>query len=126
MLLHEYQEDIRSIIGRYTRAGLVLSSDTGCDFRTEKIGIIRGRVDFIDESTLYFMEYLDLRYGREILTYSIHYQSKEGALIFRYDNAEHKPKMATREHKHLPNGLAVSCRPPEFEDIFNEIIDLFM
>jgi len=123
MLLHEYLERIRSIITQYNRADLILASDLGVDLRTEKIGIIRGRIDFIDESTLYVMEYLDLRYGVEKLTYSVHYQNREGGLIFRYDNARHKPQLDSREHKHLPEGLTISSKPPEFEDVLYEIID---
>lgn len=91
MLLHEYLDGIQSIIEGYSRARLILASDVSSDFRTEKIGIIRGTIDFIDESSLHFTEYLDLRYGIEKLTYSFHYQDRDGKLICRYDNARHKP-----------------------------------
>jgi len=123
MLLHEYLERIRSIIAQYNRADLVLASDLGVDLRSAKIGIIRSRIDFIDESTLYVMEYLDLRYGVGKFTYSVHYQNKDGGLIFRYDNANHKPQLDSREHKHLPAGLIIPSKPPEFEDVLYEISD---
>ena len=123
MLLHEYLDRIRSIIAQYNLADLILASDLGVDLRSEKIGIVHGRIDFIDESTLHFMEYLDLRYGVRKLTYSVHYQDREGGLIFRYDNARHKPQLDCREHKHLPAGLIIPSDPPEFEDVMYEISD---
>jgi hypothetical protein len=121
MLLHEYLEHIRSVIDGY--ADLILASDAGADFRTDKIGIIRGRIDFFDESTAHFMEYLDLRYGVEKLSYSIHYQNRAGELVFRYDNASHKPKLDFQDHKHLPNGQTIPAKLPEFEDVLIEIVD---
>ncbi|MGE0087770.1 MAG: hypothetical protein AB7S75_25445 [Desulfococcaceae bacterium] len=42
--------------------GFILSSDMNSDFRGEKIGLIKGFVVFIDGSTLFFKEYVDLRY----------------------------------------------------------------
>ena len=104
MLLHEYLDGIQSILEGYSRANLILASNVSIDFRTEKIGIIRGTIDFIDESSLHFTEYLDLRYRTEKLTYSFHYQEKDGKLIFRYDNARHKPALESENHKHLSDG----------------------
>jgi len=78
MLLHEYFDAIQSIIKGYSRANLILASEINIDFRTDKIGIIQGSIDFIDESSLHFTEYLDLRYGIDKLTYSFHYQERNG------------------------------------------------
>lgn len=126
MLLHEYLDGIQSIIEGYSRASLILASDVSSDFRTEKIGIIRGTIDFIDESSLHFTEYLDLRYGIEKLTYSFHYQDRDGKLIFRYDNANHKPALDSEDHKHLPDGHTISSQEPEVKNVFNEIMDLLL
>jgi hypothetical protein len=126
MLLHEYLDGIQSIIEGYSRASLILASDVSSDFRTEKIGIIRGTIDFIDESSLHFTEYLDLRYGIEKLTYSFHYQDRYGNLIFRYDNARHKPALDSEDHKHLPDGHTISSHEPEVKNVFTEIMDLLL
>ncbi|PIP05236.1 MAG: hypothetical protein CO012_04450 [Syntrophobacterales bacterium CG_4_8_14_3_um_filter_49_14] len=123
MLLREYLDHILSIIKKYSIANLILASDIRNDFRTEKVGIIRGRIDFINESTLYFTEYLDLRYGVEKLSYSFHYQNRDGNLIFRYDNAGHKPELECRDHKHLSDGHTVPFHTPEFKYIFDEITE---
>jgi len=89
----------------------------------KKIGIIRGTIDFIDESSLHFTEYLDLRYGTEKLTYSFHYQERDGKLIFRYDNARHKPALDCEDHKHLSDGNAIPSQEPEIKSVFVEIMD---
>jgi hypothetical protein len=123
MLLHEYLDGIQSIIEGYSRGSLILASDISTDFRTEKIGIIRGKIDFIDESSFYFTEYLDLRYGTEKLTYSYHYQGRDGKLIFRYDNARHKPALDCEDHKHLPDGSAIPSQEPAIKSVFIESID---
>lgn len=126
MLLHEYLDHILSIIQKYSIANLILASDIINDFRTEKIGVVRGRIDFINESTLYFTEYLDLRYGIEKLSYSFHYQNRGGKLIFRYDNARHKPEVECRDHKHLSDGRTVPFHTPEFKHIFEEITEYLL
>ena len=123
MLLHEYLDGIQSAIERYSLAELILTTDISSDFRTEKVGIIRGKMAFIDESALHFTEYLDLRYGIDRLTYSYHYQDKDGSLVFRYDNAKHKPALDCQDHKHLSGGGAVPSPPPEFKDILAEITE---
>jgi cellulose synthase/poly-beta-1,6-N-acetylglucosamine synthase-like glycosyltransferase len=78
----------------------------------KKIGLIKGTISFLDESKLFFTEYLDLRYKIEKLTYSFHYQSKKGELIFRYDNARHKPDLKFREHKHIKASV-IQCDSPK-------------
>ena len=91
MLLNEYLFDLIKAINEYSKSGYILTSGLNIDARSEKIGLIKGSVIFINGSKLIFTEYLDLRYKIEKLTYSFHYQEKDGNLIFRYDNAVHRP-----------------------------------
>src|SRR3989304_2325361 len=91
--------------------------------QTEKIGIIKGTITFLDNSCLFFTEYLDVRYQIEKLTYSFHYQQKDGTLIFRYDNAYHKPRLSFTSHKHLPSGEIIQSDIPELNDIFEEVME---
>ena len=76
MLLTEYLSDVTKVIDEYSRTGLILLSKLKTDARTEKIGLIKGNFVFINESRLFFTEYLDLRYKIEKLAYSFHYQDK--------------------------------------------------
>ena len=121
MLLTEYLSGLTKDIDEYARTGLVLTSEVSADTRTEKIGLIKGAIVFLDESKLFFTEYLDLRYKIEKLAYSFHYQNKKGDLIFRYDNARHKPELKYREHKHI-KGSVIQCDPPDLRSVLEEIV----
>jgi len=43
--------------------GLLVHSELTADMRTEQIGLLKGILTFFDGSTLFFKEYLDLRYS---------------------------------------------------------------
>ena len=122
MLLTEYFARIVRDIEEYSKNNLIIDSDLHIDCRTEKIGIIKGTVTFLDNSCLFFTEYLDVKYKIEKLTYSFHYQQKDGTLIFRYDNAQHKPRLGFAAHKHLPSGEIIQSDIPELNDVFEEIM----
>ncbi len=122
MSLTEYFSDISIIIDEYSKTNLITSSEVITDFRSEKTGIIKGKVTFIDDSSLHFTEYLDARNGTEKLSYSFHYQRQDGELIFRYDNARHRPQLIFAYHKHLPNGEIIDSEIPEFKQVLEEAI----
>jgi hypothetical protein len=121
MLLPDYFAEITAVIADYSKTGLIISSDINVDSRTEKLGLIKGALVFIDYSTLFIMEYVDVRYKIEKLSYAYHYQDKESSLIFRYDNAVHKPKLDFIEHKHTGE-KTISAGVPEIADILEEIL----
>lgn len=62
MFLSEYSSECTKTIDEYAKSGIILSSEVESDFRTDKIGLIKGKIIFIDDSKLFFTEYLDLRY----------------------------------------------------------------
>lgn len=126
MLLTEYFARIVKVIEEYSKTHLITDSGLSIDCRTEKIGIIKGRLTFIDYSRLFFTEYLDLRYKVEKLTYTFHYQQKDGELIFRYDNANHKPQLKFTSHKHLSTGELIQSGIPELSGIFEEVMNYFL
>ena len=53
--------------------------------------------------------------------YSYHYQDTTHQLIFRYDNARHKPPLTSPEHKYLPEEVMASPAP-SLADVLIEII----
>lgn len=122
MLLSEYLHEITEIVGELTKTGLILSSGLTADFRTKKIGLIKGVFSFTDDSKLYFKEYVDLRYKIEKETYSFHYQDRHGSLIFRYDNAYHMPSLGFADHKHIGEQI-VQAEIPNLGEILEEIIN---
>ncbi|PIV23732.1 MAG: hypothetical protein COZ69_09835 [Deltaproteobacteria bacterium CG_4_8_14_3_um_filter_45_9] len=121
MFLAEYLSVFTAQVDQYSRTALITSSEIKADFRTEKIGVIRGIIEFIDESKLFLTEYIDFRYKLEKLTYAYHYQDKNGQLIFRYDNAVHKPRLDFKDHKHLKDKV-ISCHIPELRQVLEEIL----
>lgn len=125
MLLTEYLQDFTKAIDEYSITGCIITSELKIDARTEKIGLIKATIVFSDDSKLFATEYIDLRYKFEKLTYSFHYQDKNGSLIFRYDNAAHKPILSFKNHKHL-KGAIFQTDVPELRDVLEEIISNFM
>ena len=126
MLLTEYLSGILKLIEQYSKTNLIISSELNNDFRTEQLGLIKGKIIFADESTLYFTEYLDLKERVEKLTYSFHYQQQSGALIFRYDNAWHKPKLPFENHRHWANGKIAKSKIPELAEVLEEIMEYLL
>ncbi|MFZ1757037.1 MAG: DUF6516 family protein [Caldilineaceae bacterium] len=82
-----------------------------------------GRVRFYNLSILNILEVVVPGDRRSIdkIRYAFHYQSAEGTLIFRYDNAPHHPDLSTfPAHKHTPDGV-IAADAPDLADILREI-----
>ncbi len=125
MLLPEYLQDAVKIIDDYSKTGFIITSEVRIDLRTEKIGVIKSTIVFSDDSRLFATEYVDLRYKIEKLSYSFHFQDKDGNLIFRYDNASHKPEPGFKNHKHF-KGIISQADVPELRNVLEEIISNFL
>ena len=125
MLLTEYLQDFTKAIDEYSETGYIITSELKIDVRTEKIGLIRANIIFNDDSKLFVTEYMDLRYKFEKLTYSFHYQDKDGRLVFRFDNAVHRPILSFKNHKHF-KGVIHQSDIPELRNVLEEIISNFI
>ena len=126
MLLSEYQAQLTAIIGRYAQSDLIISSELSVDARTPKMGVIKGTLGFVEGVRLFFTEYVDTRYRLEKLTYSYHCQDAADRLLFRYDNAAHKPALAFPCHKHLPSGAIIEAEVPDLAAILDEVLEQFV
>lgn len=127
MFVKDYLSVFLESINEYSLSGCVMTSEIVSDFRSDKIGLIRGKIVFIDDSALFFKEYLDLRYKIDKKAYSFHYQDKDSNLLFRYDNALHKPSLEFNDHKHIGDTIIESEVPnisSILEEIANEYISL--
>jgi len=97
LLLNKYFEEIDELL----KNPLILSINLKKDHRSSYVGLLSGEILFINNSTLYFMEYLEVNDFIEKKTYRYHYQDGSGNLIFRYDNAPHHKEIVTfPHHKH--------------------------
>jgi hypothetical protein len=85
-------------------------------------GFLAGILFFADSAELHFREYLDLTAPEPRQMYAYHFQAADGQLIFRYDNAVHRPPLSAREHKHTPEGMMVIL-PPTLEQVIDEILN---
>lgn len=61
MLLSEYVSEIVEILDTYAKANLIADSDVHTDFRTEKIGLVKGSITFINNSKNILMSGIRLK-----------------------------------------------------------------
>ncbi|WP_373478409.1 DUF6516 family protein [Geminocystis sp.] len=121
MLLNNYQANYQAIIQKYVTGGWILSFTFSVNTKSSYLGFIQGKLDFIDGSFLFFKKYIDLQEFVNKFSYSFHYQDSENNLIFRYDNAKHKPDLGYRDHKHINNNV-IPSKIPDIEQVILEII----
>jgi hypothetical protein len=121
MLLNNYQVNIISTIQENVNDGWILSFTFSVDPRSDYVGFIQGSLEFLNSSRLFFKEYVDLQESIEKLSYSFHYQDPDNNLIFRYDNANHKPRLDYIDHKHIKDKI-IPSETPDIEQVILEII----
>ena len=66
-------------------------------------GFIRGKLQFLDESNLYWREFVDVELTIDRLMYVYQYMDSSDKLVFRYDNSGHHRKLNLSTyplHKH--------------------------
>lgn len=125
MLLSDYQSNLQAIINQYTNEDIILSYDISVENRSAYLAFIQGKLNFLDGSVLFFKEYIDLQKYVDKLAYSFHYQDVNNNLIFRYDNAKHKPALGFIDHKHI-KGKIISSKIPSLDQIIWEIITEYL
>jgi hypothetical protein len=119
----EYLRRIQNVLNEVIAAGQAVMLQFQADQRSITRGFIAGILLFMDDTELHFREYLDLNALEPRQMYAYHYQSADGRLIFRYDNAVHRPPLAGREHKHTPDVIIVTPSPtPTLEQVIDEIL----
>jgi Family of unknown function (DUF6516) len=80
-------------------------------------------VQFLDRSEIHFREYLDeANQVIEKVMYTYHYQDATNKLIFRYDNAAHRPTLSTATHRHDASGTRPS-ESPDLQGVLAEIAE---
>ena len=121
-MIDEYFDQVRDLLNR---SSVVRSQDIQFDKRTSTKGYIRGNVYFKDNSMLHFREFVNISDGIDRFVYAYYYQDKNGAMVFRYDNAPHFPQLPTApHHKHITDDTVVASSPPDLESILGEIASL--
>jgi len=91
--------------------------------RSSVRGFIDGALHFHEGSQLIFREFLDTTRDNPRLIYTYHYQNATQELIFRYDNAAHRPALTQPTHKHSPDGIETAS-PPTLAGVLDEILQI--
>ena len=88
-MIDEYIRAIEDAIASFGDS--VRSSNIFNDEREAEIVFLRCEIKFVDDSSLHFREFVQLKQGQppNRYKYAFHYQSAEGTMLFRYDNARH-------------------------------------
>jgi hypothetical protein len=122
MSLHNYLESFRQAIEKIEDYGYTESIEIREELRPNKQAVIKAKIVFIDRSVLHIREYIDAKYTVEKVSYAHQYQDKDGDLVFRYDNAVHRPALGFKEHKHTKDGAIVNASLPDVSDIMDEVV----
>jgi hypothetical protein len=120
---HEYAKRINILIDSLLFSTQATLTNLQIDQRSMVRGFVVGVLTFNDDSELHFREFIDLTNIEPRLMYAYHYQDVDKKLIFRYDNAPHKPALAQPEHKHTSEGVILSSAP-SLVDVIDEIMNL--
>ncbi|MBI1928092.1 hypothetical protein HYR99_28090 [Candidatus Poribacteria bacterium] len=117
----EYAHFITDALNAVVATGQAKLVNLQIDQRSMLRGFISGRLLFDDNSELHFREFVDLALSEPRLMYAYHYQDANKGLIFRYDNAPHRPPLSQAEHEHTPAGIILSL-PPTLVQIIDQIL----
>ena len=122
MSLHDYLELFRKAVEKIEDYGYTETIEVREEIRPNKQAVINAKIVLIDGSVLHIKEYIDAKYTIQKVSYAYQYQEKDGELIFRYDNAVHRPGLGFKEHKHTRDGGIVGASLPEVSDILDEVV----
>ena len=117
----EYSQQFAELLNTLVTIGQVSTFDLQVDQRSTLRGFIKGQAIFINGSELHFREFLDTTLLEPKTMYAYHYQNAERQLIFRYDNAIHRPPLSQQDHKHTPDGIILTLAPT-MQQVLDEIL----
>jgi hypothetical protein len=118
----EYARAVSDVIMEVVGTGQARLVNLQIDQRSTLRGYIAGIMAFANDSQLHFREFIDTTQTECRIMYVYHYQDASNTLIFRYDNALHRPPLAQREHKHTPTEIQLKT-PPTLAQVIDEILN---
>ncbi|MCK4823233.1 hypothetical protein KA005_46180 [bacterium] len=122
MSLRDYSAALRCAVEKLENYGFTEAIDIKEETRAGKQAIVEIQVTLVDGSVIHIKEYIDAKYRIEKLRYAYQYQDRDGGLIFRYDNAAHKPALGFKEHKHTSTGEVIKAASPDIQVLIDEVI----
>jgi Family of unknown function (DUF6516) len=101
---------------------VIKSQDIHTEKRTTTEGFLRGDVLYKDGSHLHFRELVTTDPSVQLISYTYHYMSADGTLIFRYDDSDHFPNLPTApHHKHIGQNDVIASSVPDLKSAVEEI-----
>ncbi|MBN1106175.1 MAG: hypothetical protein JXL84_22395 [Deltaproteobacteria bacterium] len=117
----EYARAITDRLHTILHSGQARSLHLDVDQRSILQGVISGQLTFEDHSELHFREFIDTSQREPKLSFAYHYQGAQKALIFRYDNAAHRPSLLRHTHKHTPVNV-IDCPASTLAEVIDEVL----
>ena len=104
--------------------GLATQIDISEEVRLSSQAVLNVAVQLVDATDLYIRLFLATQKGTiQLLSYAYQYQHADGSLIFRYDNAKHRPELGFDGHKHRADGTIIPAEPPTLQALVEEVVD---
>jgi hypothetical protein len=116
----DYAGRIQAVINELIATGEAHLLELEVDARSQLRGHISGVLQFENGSELHFNEFVDVNNADPRLMYAYHYQDADKRLVFRYDNAMHRPSLPQLDHKHTARGIELSTAP-QLAEVLDEI-----
>ena len=123
MLIEEYFGEIEHDINSFP---FVHTYTLSKDKRSLHIGLIEGSIKFMDNSTLHFMEFVDVSKNVERFKYSYHYEDGKNAMVFRYDMAPHFRDIETYPHHKHEKEKVIPSNKSSLKEILHEVERLIL
>jgi hypothetical protein len=117
----EYAQNLEDTLHKVVAIGEAALVTLQVDQRSAVRGFIAGSLQFHEGSVLHFREFVDTSQTEQKLMYAYHYQDANDNLIFRYDNASHRPAFSQPEHKHTRSGVEASS-VPTLSEVLDQIL----
>ena len=113
-MTHDYFSKVQKKLDAFR--WIIIEQSVNFDFVSEEMGIITGKLVFIDNSILEFMELV----SKKEAEYRFQFMDKNKNLLFRWDSAPHHKEIATFPyHMHTKKGVKESQKVN-----FAEILDI--
>jgi hypothetical protein len=120
----EYAPIQNEILNTVAATGHAHLLELQIDQRSTARGLLAGKLVFEDNSELHFREFVDTTTQTDPrLMYVYHYQNAAQEMVFRYDNARHRPPLSCPAHKHTPTGVTAAIAP-SLAEVIDEILTL--
>jgi len=117
----EYVQSLTEVLDTVIATGEAVLVALQVDQRSGVRGFIGGTLQFDDGCTLHFREFVDVTQAEPKIMYVYHYQDADHTLIFRYDNAAHRPALPQPEHKHTRSAIEL-VRAPTLIAVLDEVL----